>query len=153
MGLDMYLDASLYISGWEHTKEEEKSKYRAILELLDLQPFTTKIAPNMHVHITVGYWRKANQIHNWFVMNAQDGLDECQHAPVSIKQLDDLDELCRLVLEDHSKAAELLPTMSGFFFGGTDYDEYYFDDLKHTRNVIEKCRLMKDFSFIYHSCW
>jgi hypothetical protein len=30
-----------------------------------------------------------------------------------------------------------LPTASGFFFGGTDYDEYYIKDLEYTKSVLE----------------
>ena len=37
-----------------------------------------------------------------------------------------------LVVEDPSVAKELLPTSDGFFFGGTDYDEWYINDLKRT---------------------
>ena len=28
----------------------------------------------------VAYWLKANHIHNWFVQNLQDGVDECQYV-------------------------------------------------------------------------
>lgn len=37
---------------------------------------------------------------------------------------------------------ELLPTTSGFFFGGTDYDEYYMQDIEYTIEILEK--LLKD---------
>lgn len=37
-----------------------------------------------------------------------------------------------MVLEDSSVAEELLPTQDGFFFGNTNYDEYYWSDLQHT---------------------
>ena len=30
-----------------------------------------------------GYWRKANQIHKWFVDNVQGGIDDCRPYPVS----------------------------------------------------------------------
>ena len=33
---------------------------------------------------------------------------------------------------------ELLPTCSGFFFGGTGYDEYYMDDIKYTIGELKK---------------
>ncbi|RMD67339.1 hypothetical protein D6833_00315 [Candidatus Parcubacteria bacterium] len=32
----------------------------------------------------------------------------------------------------------LLPTQSGFFFGSTEYDEYYVRDLEYTKEVLEK---------------
>jgi hypothetical protein len=31
-----------------------------------------------------------------------------------------------------------LPTAEGFFFGDTDYDEYYIQDLKDTIEIVEK---------------
>ncbi len=41
-------------------------------------------------NLDVGYWRKANQIHNWFVENVQGGVDDCGHYPVTIAQLEKL---------------------------------------------------------------
>jgi hypothetical protein len=35
-------------------------------------------------------------------------------------------------------AANWMPTASGFFFGCTDYDEYYADDLRNTFRVCSK---------------
>lgn len=35
---------------------------------------------------------------------------------------------------------ELLPTQSGFFFGGTGYDEFYLQDLKDTMAIIDRLR-------------
>lgn len=48
----------------------------------------------------------------------------------------DLLDKCNKVLADHSKAEELLPTMDGFFFGSTEYDDYYFDDVEEVKNFI-----------------
>jgi hypothetical protein len=47
-------------------------------------------------------------------------------------------ELCRRVVKSKSpKVAErLLPSQSGFFFGGTQYDESYFGDLKDTVKML-----------------
>ena len=39
---------------------------------------------------------------------------------------------CKQVIETPLLAAKLLPTQSGFFFGSTDYDEWYIQDLKDT---------------------
>ena len=43
--------------------------------------------------IEVGYWRKANQIHNWFVENIQNGIDDCDyHREVREEDLRELPE-------------------------------------------------------------
>ena len=48
----------------------------------------------------VGYWRKANQIHNWFVNNVQDGEDDCNyHNEVTKEKLEELHDTCIAVLE------------------------------------------------------
>jgi len=38
----------------------------------------------------VGYWRKANAIHKWFVDNVQNGEDDCQRYDVTPAQLTEL---------------------------------------------------------------
>lgn len=113
------------------------------------------------------YWRKANAIHRWFVQNVQGGNDDCGSYEVSVEDLCRLHDACvdvldstvlvqdgtievydlkqskmvdypRMVLKDTTVAEELLPTRDGFFFGDTDYDGYYWDDVAHTRDAIER---------------
>ena len=109
------------------------------------------------IHDNVGYWRKANAIHNWFVENIQNGRDDCEyHRPVTKDDLETLFELCREVLADHSKANELLPNRQGFFFGSYEYDKWYFKDIQYTADLCEQ--LIKDFDFnnydlYYVSSW
>ena len=53
-------------------------------------------------------------------------------------------------------ASKLLPTQRGFFFGSTEYDEYYIEDLKHTKEVLEKVLNEVDFEnnyVLYTSSW
>ncbi len=40
-------------------------------------------------------------------------------------------------LEDATIASEYLPTESGFFFGSTDYDQWYWEDLLTTKEILE----------------
>lgn len=48
----------------------------------------------------VGYWRKANQIHNWFVENIQDGVDDCDyHREVREEDFLELLDICKRVLD------------------------------------------------------
>ena len=61
------------------------------------------------------------------------------------------------VLTDRSKAHALLPSVGGFFFGSTDYDEYYFQDLEYTKKMIEGLLASdlnkKGWYLEYHSSW
>ena len=105
----------------------------------------------------VGYFRKVNFLVAYF---ADLGFDVENQTPLSITKEDAqvLLERCKQVLTDHSKAEELLPTMSGFFFGSTEYDEYYFDDVKKVANFIENELIpafndLKDDEFITFETW
>lgn len=103
----------------------------------------------------VAYWRKANQIHHWFVENVQAGVDLCDPYEVNHNQLEKLHRLCVKVI-DTRQASELLPTQPGFFFGSTDYDDFYDLDLEYTKSTTEI--LLKTFNFdthylVYQSSW
>ena len=88
------------------------------------------------------YWRKANQIRRWLVdhLNDFDPSDNLGKYDVSREVLQDLIDDIDYVLEDESieRAEEVMPTGSGFFFGNTEYDEYYFDTLRYTREQIQE---------------
>jgi hypothetical protein len=129
MGLDMYINAVIYFS--EFGKEKPLLDGIRSVCAEPLKGFTVN-----GVRVTLGYWRKANAIHNWFVNKVQNGVDECQNTDLTYEHLLALKTDCETVLADHSKANALLPPQSGFFFGGTDVDKYYFDDLKQTIKII-----------------
>lgn len=132
MGLDMYLTAEVYVGGqWDHRKV---SGSVTIPKKDGANVF--KATEMASIEINLGYWRKANHIHSWFVRHVQGGVDECQKASVSREQLQQLLDVCTQVRDDHDRAPELMPTQSGFFFGPTDYDEYYFTDLDDTIAII-----------------
>ena len=105
----------------------------------------------------VGYWRKANAIHKWFVDNIQDGEDDCRyHREVTKEDLEELRDICHEVLCNPDVAEERLPTQDGFFFGGTDYDEWYIDNLKTTIEIVDKVLATTDFDkemIYYRSSW
>lgn len=42
------------------------------------------------------------------------------------------------IIENPELAQQLLPTQDGFFFGPTDYDQYYIDDLVYTKNKLDE---------------
>ena len=132
MGLDMYLYRHSYIRSGDYYAPE----HRDVIKLTrgDKEVDTSKVK---FIVEEVGYWRKANQIHKWFVDNVQYGKDNCREYQVHEDQLANLLETCKEVLKDRSKAEKLLPTESGFFFGGTDYDWYYFQDIENTISIIE----------------
>jgi len=151
MGLDMYLYKKSYILSGDWFKEE----HRESVVITKGGTEHPNIKSNRVKYITeeVGYWRKANAIHKWFVDNVQGGKDDCGTYSVTRKNLQELLDLCNLIIEDKSKASELLPSQSGFFFGSTEYDEWYYRDLEETVKIMEDCLSDDDAEFEYSSSW
>lgn len=114
MGLDMYLTAEKYVYS------DEQPKVTAALAEVG---FNNKSKPVRSISVEIMTWRKANQIHQWFVDNVQDGDDDCKRYFVSLDKLRELVTLCQVVAQNHAKAEELLPTQEGFFFGSYEYDD------------------------------
>jgi hypothetical protein len=154
MGLDMYLSARKYLSGWNHSKAEEKAEFNKLAKDSGMSKLIASGAPSGYLEFHVAYWRKANQIHKWFVDKVQKGEDDCGKYYVEREQLQELRDLCQAILDDPKKAEEELPTQAGFFFGGTDYDEYYLADLKETVSQLDNALACPDsWEFEYHSSW
>lgn len=171
---DFEEDGSMYISEyWGNGKE--------IKAMLDQMPrldgqvgeiMTIKFIDDLWlVKTEAGYWRKANQIHNWFVEHTQGGVDECQYTDLSIQQLEKLQLTINECIggikypshddwKPSDKAIQrfkkLMPSQSGFFFGSTEYNNYYLLDLFETKKILKKVlsKASRDnWNFTYHSSW
>ena len=145
MGLDMYLSArQMTFNGWKNPDLYNK--------LVQEAPFALDTAT---LEVQVAYWRKANQIHKWFVDHVQNGKDDCGDYYVSREQLQLLLDTCKIVLIDREEASQLLPVQEGFFFGSYEYNEYYFSDIKDTIEQLEKVltEYPEEWSFKYQSSW
>ncbi len=150
MGLDMYLNKKTYVQYWEHKQPEEQYSVE-----VTKGGKPTNINPKKVSYIVeeVGYWRKQNQIHRWFVENIQHGEDNCGEYYVSSEKLAELLELCQKVKADNSLAEELLPSASGFFFGGTEYDEWYFNGIDNTIEILKEALEDERGEYYYTSSW
>ena len=149
MGLDMYLYAGKFISNTPPFKEG--TRHEEIVDALDAQGFAKG---HIVTQMEVAYWRKANAIHGWFV----DGKDDdCTPIQVSRENLVRLRDVCKelLVDKDTNKAEELLPPRGGFFFGSTDIDEWYWENVQETATLLDNIltEVPEDWSFEYQASW
>lgn len=150
MGLDQYLYAKQYTS--KYTSNADLND-----RLMSISGASSWALSDFgsYVEVPAAYWRKQNAIHQWFVDNCQGGTDDCREAYVSREQLEELLSICAQIVADPSLAQQLLPTQSGFFFGSTDYDDWYFDGLRET---VDRLRMLlndvpHEWEFYYHSSW
>ena len=153
MGLDMYLTKKTYIgANYAHNEVEGTIELKSCGEVIPI-----KLDRVVSIDERIGYWRKANQIHRWFVDNIQGGEDDCKEYYVDIKKLKELVELCKQVAETPSLADDLLPSYKGCFFGSYEYDEWYFMDIHNTISmlepVIEEVENSKGADIYYQSSW
>jgi hypothetical protein len=93
MGLDMYLTKKTYIGAeYEHRKMNVDIKITQ--DGKEIKIDSKRVS---YIEEAVGYWRKANQIHKWFVDNCQGGVDDCRQAYVSREQLRELLDICERI--------------------------------------------------------
>jgi hypothetical protein len=159
VGLDQYLELDHYTQNWDHYPPEK------VWDITVKQggKVRTDIDPSRICGITerIATWRKANQIHRWFVENVQDGVDECQKAYVPTEKIAELLRIVTQVLEakDKGLALDLLPPADGgFFFGqyGPEAvdDEWYWEDLRYTQEALRQIDLDNlSGDLYYQSSW
>lgn len=172
-GLDpMEHETTLYLPMWEHYADEERGRVVAALTAAGMVEMVHPDSPSGRLswkdgHVVVSvhamYWRKANAIHAWFVTNCQDGVDECQESDdVSAEQLAHLAHLCTEALGaynagDLQRAGEIMAPQGGFFFGSTDIDEWWAQDLTDTVTGVElavrRAIAVGGVTFNYQSSW
>ena len=107
----------------------------------------------------IGYFRKFNALHSYIVKTFANGVDDCQDIILYKEDVEQIKKVLDDVLNAHQqveKAKELLPTQSGFFFGGTDYDDYYFEEAKVAADLMQS--FLDNFDFdkyqlIYEASW
>ena len=172
MGLDMYLNRKTYIGG----KYDDTAKWTIEFKRRDRLISIDK-KKIVYIEEEQAYRRKANQIHRWFVENVQDDEDDCKQYYVPKEMLDKLVERCKKVLEslegqilvekerpdkrhewqiekysvypNSEIAMELLPPQEWLFFGSSDVDEYYVQDLKDTIEQLKD--ISDDYDYYYDS--
>ena len=88
------------------------------------------------------YFRKVNCIYG-YCLNNNLFEDEDYLAMLDHDNMVDILDRAKEVLSQPTKekqlekGEELLPTQGGFFFGSTDYDDYYLRDIEELRDKIE----------------
>ena len=109
MGLDMYLSAKRYL--WSFNEHDQ-----ALAKKIDAEIGANSIGRTKEISREAMYWRKANAIHNWFVINVQGGEDNCKEYYVSRAQLQELlilvfQELQILKLMSHQQELKFIQEM------------------------------------------
>ena len=164
MGLDMYFFAkkTTYksFSKWDEPDRTNKVNYPEDLKIFSDYIYDRNFkSVQTETIYQIGYFRKFNALHSYIVKTFANGVDDCRDIILYKEDVEQIKKVLDDVLNAHQqveKAKELLPTQSGCFFGGTDYDEYYFEDVKVAADLMQK--LLDKFDFekyqlIYEASW
>lgn len=97
------------------------------------------------------------------VVAGSELVDGCIENGYTIEKDEDSGEMVKIpnlqpgkVIKDSAVAEELLPTTGGFFFGSTEMNEWYLDDIKYTVKVLKEVIEETDWSeqdIYYQSSW
>jgi hypothetical protein len=196
----MYLYAEKSISASEWVKDQEGNPtkvgnpdYAKAIKGAGMDKLPDSAYGDVVIRKQIGYWRKANAVHGWFVNELANGIDECQEIDVERSDLERLLNDCRNALlskdmavpkvedtqvinvesEDVGKTiaerfkreqaksnrvlllGDPLEPVAGFFFGSTEKDEYYYESIQETADLIESIldTAGEDTRFIYRASW
>ena len=161
MGLDMYINVRKNAYKSFSIYDKQKGVKDETYYPDDLNIFKDYIMAN-HAKVTeittqymVGYFRKFNALHHHIVETYADGNDDC--TPVYLYQdaVEEIRNRLKQVLDDHSKAEEMLPPCEGFFFGSTEIDEYYFKDVESAYYLFDMLANIDftKYDVIYQASW
>ena len=115
---------------------------KGVLDLPELEELVKRQVEG-HYEPYDAYFRKVNFLFKYYEDKGK--MYDQYYAFTDAGDIDDLIDRCERVLKDHNLAYDLLPTQSGFFFGGTDYDKWYFSDVKDCLKQMRKYRkLLKE---------
>ena len=182
MGLDMYLRRKSYVKNWDHMRPEELHKItvkRGGRARADIKPerisYIIEDVAYWRKANAIHRWfvtncqdgtddcREAFVTHEHLaqlVMACRQVLDVTESVAGDVVegvvysggQAKKITKRGR-VAANPKIADGVLPTQAGFFFGSTDYDEYYLDDLRRTVEMIEPLLSDEEGEFYYHSSW
>ena len=158
MGLDMFI---YKVKKTDHSVKElskldnnPKEDDPAIAEFLPLYTPFESTPDFKSIFKQVAYWRKFNALHQWFVTHAQLGIDNC-----GLYELDqDVLRSCHDTLEEafYKKNHYVLPPTQGFFWGSTEIDDYYWNNVEEAIQTISSLIDNTDWAterLFYQSSW
>ncbi len=188
MGLDMYLSKRKYVKNWEHNPKEKHhtitikrggktvSSKLAIKEIVYEAAYWRK-ANAIHKWFVDNCQGGEDDRRDAYVSaeQLQELVDLCKKVLATAKTaegkvvngqhydketdqwVDNLED--GITVTNPEELHKLLPTADGFFFGSTDYDQWYLEDVKSTIEQLELALSDKgsddEFGaeFTYHSSW
>jgi len=181
MGLDMYLTKRRYVKNWEHMKPEEKHQIvvkknnKVIDEDMPVQEIVYE-AGYWRKANAIHKWfvdntqdgEDSNGRDSWVSREQLEELLKLCRKVVKTAVVKkgkvqngsrSTDKGWEPIMEDgeyienDEEIAAILPAQDGFFFGSTNYDQWYLQSVKDTIEILERALKSDDGDFYYTSSW
>lgn len=185
MGLDMYLNKKTYVKNWDHMKDEDRHQVVVIkngekVEHIETDRIAYVVEEVMYWrkanHIHKFFVDNAqggeddcreyhvdrellellvNKCKAVLALETEDRETEWTEVGADGKLTEVKKMLPHIKQTSVPMAEALLPTASGFFFGGTEYDSWYLEQCRETVRVLEAELNKKDdrADFYYRASW
>lgn len=150
MGLDQYL----YVT----KKELENEYYENIGEPVYNNNNQIDYYDETEILEEIAYFRKSNWLHGYLnnlcITKTGHDIEDCEYFVFTQKDLINLLNICKEVVECNSitYAEDWLPPMSGFFFGSTAIDKYYFEDIQDFIDTMSPYE-EDEYQYVYYAWW
>ena len=148
MGLDMYFSRRTYVGKLKNTKDSdnrwsERDVNNMELKFDDADLSHINLKNVRYIEEVFGEFRKFNALHGYVVDNFASGVDNCEMIYLDIDDIIKIHETLSLVKEslsigDKVIAEQTLPPQAGFFFGSTEIDKWYEEDVNEAVEVFGK---------------
>ena len=119
MGLDQYITIR------HKSTNSAYKKYQDYWNLSDEERANTKIPDEPEKDFNIGYFRKHNMIHKWFVDNIQNGVDDCGRYVIPFNKLKELLEICKHIMSGVTKTKK--PTKYMTDCNGVEHEVWQMD--------------------------
>jgi len=150
MGLDMYLEAKFHLPPYDTGLAPVRE---AIGRAIGYTPPTEKpdndatLLEITGVTVRVGYWRRFDPLHQWFVNSAQEGHDDCRPAYLTPDVLAELKEQLDQVSVDPESASE--------HFVNEGDEPMSEGDIDYTLKVVVQAKKLQErgWDIYYRASW
>ena len=129
MGLDQYITIR------HKSTNSAYKKYQDYWNLSDEERANTKIPDEPEKDFIVGYFRKHNMIHKWFVDNIQNGVDDCGRYVIPFNKLKEILAICKYIMSGVTKTKK--PTKYMTDRDGVEHEIWQMDTYTPTNEILE----------------
>jgi len=168
MGLDHGLRKRHYVRNWDHMKPEEKHEIRVLkggkqdpdvrndrVEYIEEEVITWRKSNQIHRWFVENVQDGNDNCQSYYV--SRDHLKQLLRICKEVVEASELVpgqvsngysfngkgekvyfQEAGQIINNPTVAKTLLPAQEGFFFGSTEYDKWYYDDVKETQAILEK---------------